>query len=99
MASLSDLDLKTRRWTRAEYDRLVDLGWFHDEKLELLDGLLVVGDRQTPAHAAVTGQAAHLLHAVIGAGWHERQHAPIALDAQSEPEPDVSVVARVTDDY
>ncbi len=33
-----------RRWTRAEYDRLVDLGMFHGEPLELIGGQLVVAE-------------------------------------------------------
>jgi hypothetical protein len=35
--------LRTRRWSRVEYERLVELGVFQPgERLELLDGLLVV---------------------------------------------------------
>jgi hypothetical protein len=33
-----------RRWTRAEYDRLVDLGVFEGEPLELLGGQLIVAE-------------------------------------------------------
>jgi Uma2 family endonuclease len=38
MASVIDPDVPTRRWRRAEYDRLVELGIFAGERLELLDG-------------------------------------------------------------
>ncbi len=38
---------KTRRWTRREYDRLIDLGFLHeDEKVELLGGQII--DRRAP---------------------------------------------------
>jgi Uma2 family endonuclease len=38
---------KTRRWTRVEYERLVELGVFQPgERLELLDGQLVVREPQ-----------------------------------------------------
>ncbi len=40
--------VRTRRWSRVEYERLVDLGAFKPgERLELLDGLLVVREPQT----------------------------------------------------
>lgn len=63
MASVIEPDVQTRRWRRVEYDRLVDLGMFVRERLELL------------------------------AGWHVRVHSPLALDDESEPEPDVAIVA------
>src|SRR5438876_83878 len=34
-----------------------------------------------------------------GAAWHARLHAPIALDEDSEPEPDVAIVAGKALDY
>ena len=37
MASVVEPNLKTRRWRRVEYERLVDLGIFVGERLELLD--------------------------------------------------------------
>ena len=38
---------RTRRWTRAEYDRLIDKGVFQpDERLELLAGNLVLREPQ-----------------------------------------------------
>jgi hypothetical protein len=43
---------KTRRWTRVEYERLVELGVFQPgERLELLDGQLVVREPQGSRHA------------------------------------------------
>jgi hypothetical protein len=42
----SESDIVTRRWRRTEYDRLVELGLFVGERLELLDGLLVVAEPQ-----------------------------------------------------
>jgi hypothetical protein len=57
MASSVAPYLTTRRWRRTEYDRLVDLGVFVGERLELLDGMLVVKEPQGSPHAVaiVTG--------------------------------------------
>jgi Uma2 family endonuclease len=92
-------DLRTRPLRRVEYDRLVDLGMFEGEGLELLDGVLVVREPQGSGHAALVGQIGHVLQTAFGAGWHARLHAPLAVDVESEPEPDVAVVAGAYRDY
>ena len=56
MASVIDPYVPTRRWRRAEYDRLVELGIFVGERLELLDGLLAVREPQGSSHATIEGQ-------------------------------------------
>ena len=99
MASVIDPYVTTRRWRRAEYDRLVELGIFAGERLELLDGLLAVREPQGSSHAATVGQIGEALRSAFGAGWHARLQAPLALDDDSEPEPDVAVVAGEHRDY
>jgi Uma2 family endonuclease len=99
MTSIVDTYAKTRRWRRPEYERLVELGIFVGERLELLDGVLVVREPQGSRHAAIVGQVGQVLRAVFGEGWHVRLQAPLALDDDSEPEPDVAVVAGSFRDY
>lgn len=99
MASALERETTTRRWRRAEYERLVDLGVFVGERLELLDGVLVVREPQDSPHAAIVTQAGQVLSAAFGAGWHPRLHAPLALGEHSEPEPDVAVVTGAARDY
>jgi len=99
MASVIDPYVTTRRWRRTEYDRLVELGIFAGERLELLDGLLAVREPQGSSHAATVGQIGEALRSAFGAGGHARLQAPLALDDDSEPEPDVAVVAGEYRDY
>lgn len=99
MSSAIEPEVKTRRWRRVEYERLVDLGVFVGERLELLDGALVVREPQGSAHAAVVVHIGQVMGAAFGAGWHVRLHAPLALDDDSEPEPDVAIVAGEPGDY
>jgi Uma2 family endonuclease len=85
---------RMRRWTRAEYDRLVDLGVFHeDERLELLAGHLLVREPQGSRHGVAIELADSVLRTAFGTGWRVRVQLPVALDDESEPEPDLSVVA------
>lgn len=99
MSSVIEPYLKTRRLRRVEYDRLVDLGMFAGEHLELLDGLLVVREPQGSPHAATVAHIGQVLATAFGPAWHLRLHSPLALDEDSEPEPDLAVVAGAPRDY
>jgi Uma2 family endonuclease len=89
----------TRRWRREESEQLVALGFFVGERLELLDGVLAVRKPQGSSHAAMAAQIALVLAPAFGPGWHPRLHAPLALGADSEPEPDLAIVAGVPRDH
>jgi Uma2 family endonuclease len=91
---------RPRRFTRAEYDRLIELGAFQPgEPLELLGGELVVAEPQGAAHYTAIVKTARALEAAFGPGWHTRMQGPLGLDADSEPEPDVAVVPGSPEDY
>jgi len=91
---------RTRRWTRAEYDRLIEVGIFRpEEPLELLGGELVVSEPQGSRHYTAIARVVRSLQAAFGMGWVVRMQGPVALDDESEPEPDVAVVPGTLDDY
>jgi len=87
-------DARVRPLKRAEYDRLVELGCFQDEKVELLDGVLVEMRPQGVPHANAIRVLRQLLRDQIGARAIVDSQLPIALDDRSEPEPDVAVIPR-----
>jgi Uma2 family endonuclease len=92
--------VRTRRWTRAQYERLADLGVFgEDEPLELIGGQLIVAEPKGNPHAVAVGLASEALREAFGSGWAVRVQDPVALDDESEPEPDVAVVAGSHRDY
>jgi Uma2 family endonuclease len=96
---MSQPPLTLRRWKRTEYDRLVDLGVFGDEPIELLGGQLVVAEPKGTYHSSATGTVDDAVRAVLPAGWAVRNQLPISLDDESEPEPDLAVVPGRPADY
>ena len=85
--------LRHHRWTRVEYERLVDKGVFGPEDpVELLDGLLVVREPEGSRHAAIIGHIRLVLERAFGKEYHVRDGKPFALDDTSESEPDLVVV-------
>src|SRR4030095_15941333 len=92
--------MRPRQWTRAEYDRLIEIGVFHPgDAVELLAGEIIVAEPQNSPHYTAIGLAEEALRAAFGAGWLIRTQGPIALDEQSEPEPDVAVAPGRWRDY
>ena len=91
---------RIRRWTRAEYDKLIDLGVFQPgDPIELIGGELIVAEPQSSEHYTAVCKSARALEAAFGPGWVIRTQGPIGLDDESEPEPDVAVVPGDLDDY
>ncbi len=92
--------IRTKRWTRLEYERLIDLGAFRPgDRLELLAGDLVVCEPQGTPHMTGIRMAEEALRQAFGPGWEVRTQAPVALDDESEPEPDVLVAPGSFRDY
>ena len=92
--------VRTRRWTRAEYDRLIAVGVFPPgDPVELLGGELIVSEPQGEAHYTAVCLVAEALRAAFGPGWVVRAQGPVALDDESEPEPDVALVPGTVRDY
>src|ERR1044071_5106042 len=85
--------VRTRPLKRSEYDFLVDAGSFGDERLELVRGTIFEKVRQSPPHASAIHRLAEILAASLGERADVRIRMPIALSDDSEPEPDVAVVA------
>jgi Uma2 family endonuclease len=97
---VSELESAIRRWKRVEYEQLIDKGVFTPgERLELIDGLLLVAEPQSSSHFTAVRLVAVALARAFGEGWDVRPEGPIALDDDSEPEPDVAVVRGGPRDY
>ena len=97
---MTTYEIRNRRWTRAEYDRLIDLGVFQPgEPIELIGGQLMVCEPQGSGHFTAVGLVDDTLRAAFGPGWVVRAQGPLALDDESEPEPDVAVAPGSRRDY
>ena len=94
------MDVQLRKWTRVEYERLVDaeiLG--PDDRVELLGGAMIEKEPPHSPHATGIQLVQRALTEAFGAGWVVWPQMPVALDDESEPEPDVAVVPGHPRDY
>jgi Uma2 family endonuclease len=79
---------------RAEYERLADLGFFKDERVELLDGVIV---KMTPIgepHNAYEALLNELLVKAVPPNLIVRPQCSFPLSDISEPQPDLAIVER-----
>ena len=84
--------LPIARFSVEQYHRMIESGAFtEDDRLELIEGWVVQQMAKGPGHEYAVGQGEELLRALVPAGWHVRNQAPITLTG-SEPEPDLAIV-------
>jgi Uma2 family endonuclease len=79
-----------KSFTLAELDRMPDDG----HRYELLDGVLVVSPRPTPAHQAVAFTLASLLDRACPAEWQVVPEPAVMVSRDTEFAPDIVVVSR-----
>jgi Uma2 family endonuclease len=86
--------VNVRRWTRREYERMVEAGYFGpDERLELVDGIIYEMTPQSSPHAVAVRLTRQALAPVFSEGFDILVQMPLALGDDGEPEPDLAVVA------
>jgi Uma2 family endonuclease len=81
-----------RTYTVAEYHALISNGVLTtDDRVELLEGVLVPLARQTPPHCSTLNRLCRLLLATLPDDWQPRVRSGVTL-SDSEPEPDLAIV-------
>ena len=87
--------LPLRRFSMDEYHRLIEIGFFdEDERVELLEGVLVSMSPIKPPHAYVVDLVLLLFASLLSRGEIRlRVQSPISIaEIESEPEPDLVIV-------
>lgn len=86
-----------RRLSRREYDRMVELAMFQDERVELLYGVVVTMSPQGVAHLKITAWLQRQLIRALDDTFEVFGQGPFAASDESEPEPDVYVTLASTE--
>lgn len=90
LAALEDSAI--RRFKRVEYERMVDLGFFEAERIELLGGLLIAREPQGTYHSEAISRLSACFTIALQGRAVVRSQLPFALGDDSEPEPDLALV-------
>ena len=88
------------RFTVAQYDRMVRDGTIgKNERVELIEGLLVTKMGKNPPHVFAGKLGLKRLERLVSPGWHVAKEDPIVVSEWGKPEPDLSVVRGTENDY
>jgi Uma2 family endonuclease len=82
-----------KRFTVAEYERLGELGFFHeDDRIELLDGEIIEMAAIGADHATTVRQLTRVVVSQVGEGYIVDVQNPLRLNDRSMPQPDIAVI-------
>lgn len=93
------MTLTTYKWTIAQYHKAIEAGIFDREPLELLNGDLILMPPEREPHAYYNDKAAEYLRQLLGSQAKVREGKPITLPNNSEPLPDIAIVAALEEVY
>jgi Uma2 family endonuclease len=89
---MGQLAERQRPLRREEYERMVAVGFFRDERVELIRGVVVEMSAQNAPHAGVIQALSHLLLPALLGRANVRVQLPFVAGPDSLPEPDLAVV-------
>jgi len=91
----------TKRLTVDQYDQMVEAGILPEtNRFELIEGRIVEKDVKNPAYSTASDRTRRASERILPGGWYVRQEQPVRIpNRRSEPEPNLSVVHGVIEDY
>ena len=92
-------DPKPYRWTREEYYKLGEIDFFADKRVELIEGAVIEMSPIYSPHATLVTIVQELMSEIFGKGWAVRIQQPLGLGTDSDPQPDIAVVAGKARDF
>lgn len=81
------------KWTRDEFLRLGELGFFGDRRVMLIEGEVLTMSPMNEPHARGIVFATEAFQKVFATGFTIRTQLPMALGRTTDPEPDIAVIA------
>ena len=84
--------VKPHLWTQDEYYKMAELGFFHGERVELIEGEIVEISPMNKPHAVAISLSNSVLREIFKEEFDVRSQLPMSFSKISEPEPDIAVV-------
>jgi Uma2 family endonuclease len=75
---------RPHRWTREQFYQMLDLGWFQDQRVELIDGEVLDMPSQKNYHGAAVTLSMDALRLAFGSGFWVRNQ--LSLDLRAYPD-------------
>ena len=85
--------VSVRRWTKEEYYRLGELGFFRGQRVELIEGRVIVMVPLSVQNANTVERVTYTLFPLFHPTFRVRVQLPFNMGATTEPEPDFLIQA------
>jgi Uma2 family endonuclease len=92
MSTTQGPGVRQKCWDKQEYYRLGELGFFQDQRVELIEGQLMVHSPQNALHADGVEAVTRVVGGLFGSGYRVRCQLPLDFGQTTEPEPDLAVL-------
>ncbi|MFM2311080.1 MAG: hypothetical protein RLZZ04_356 [Cyanobacteriota bacterium] len=86
------------KWSVEDYHQIIDSGVLEGKSVELLEGEIIAMSPEKPLHSSRIDTVADYLRDILQGIAKVREAHPVTLD-DSEPEPDIAIVAFEADNY
>jgi Uma2 family endonuclease len=86
------------KWSVAEYHHIIETGLLEGKPVELLEGEIIEMSPEGPLHTSTNYSVAEYLRELLRGKAVIREAHPVTLD-NSEPEPDIAIVASPYTNY
>ena len=97
--TLRQAEPRTKRWTRDEYYRLAEQGYFDGKRVQLIDGKIIEMPAQGHAHVRAVTLLSRWAMATFDPKCWVRIQMPLNVGRRSDPEPDVCVARERLERY
>ncbi len=84
--------VKLIKWTQKEYYKMAELGFFHNRRVELIEGEIIEMSPMKSAHATALALAAQILAKIFPQNFVVRTQMPLNFGKANAPEPDLAII-------
>ena len=91
--------VKVHLWTRDEYYKMAELGFFDGKRVELIEGEIIEMSPMKSLHATVIRLVLEVMKNVFAKGYIIDSQLPMSFNKNTEPEPDVAIVKGEIKDF
>ncbi|HXG86314.1 MAG TPA: Uma2 family endonuclease [Pyrinomonadaceae bacterium] len=91
--------VKPHLWTREQYYKMAELGFFDGKKVELIEGEIIEISPMKSLHATAVRLVVDVMRNIFAEGYVVDSQLPMNFSKLSEPEPDIAVVKGEIKDF
>lgn len=98
-AEYENESVRVHLWTRDEYYKMAELGFFDGKRVELIEGEIFEMSPMNKAHATAIRIILEALRKIFAKNYVVDSQLPLSFNKVNEPEPDVAVIKGGVRDY